>query len=185
MRFALLILTVLAMAAIGCRSVHAADPAFAEVRLGDAAPSWSSGGQTNTSAFAGVNTGLPSWLRWALQPQAQAGGPGGSAWLADTSYRGVVWTVPLASSLLQPDDRLSFGFSLGRGFGYTLPGADLRDLGPLRSAPTTRLGAAIGYEVTPRLSLYVLFDHVTGGVGGLSREDEIANDLGMRMGLRF
>jgi hypothetical protein len=179
MRFGLLIVVALACAvALGRPAPAAEQTTYATVRLGDANDSVDPG-----AAFIGTSSGLPGWLSWALSPQVQSGGIQGAVGLTDRSYRGVSWTVPLASSLLQQDDRLSFGFSLGNGFGDSLAGSDGRDPHDIRPAPTTRLGAAIGYQVTPRLGLYVMFDHVS--VAGLSREDGISNDLGMRLGLRF
>ena len=172
------LLGVLAWAvALACPAL-AAERSYPAVRLGGPAPA-----SDNAAAFAGISSGLPGWLRWALSPQLQTGGVPGATGLTDRSYQVLAWTVPLASSLLQQNDRLSFGFSLGDGFGTSLTGADGRDPRSLPPTPTTRLGAAIGYQVTPNLGLYVMFDHVS--VSGLAREDEIANDLGMRLGLRF
>ena len=156
-----------------------ADAPYPTVRLG-------SGGEPmgSEASFVGTSTGLPGWLRWALAPQFQGGTtPLGAAGLPDRSYRGVAWTMPLAGNLLQRNDRLSFGFSLGNGFGDMLAGDDWRDPATLRPTPTTRMGAAIGYQVTPNFGLFVMFDHVS--VSGIAREDEISNDLGMRLGLRF
>jgi hypothetical protein len=178
MRFRLLILVVLACAVALGRPAPAAEQTYATVRLGSGDDPATAG-----AAFIGTSSGLPGWLRWALTPQVQNGGIQGAVGLADRSYRGVSWTVPLASSVLQAEDRLSFGFSLGNGVGDWLAGDDGRDPHDIRPNPTTRLGAAIGYQVTPRLGLYVMFDHIS--VSGLSREDEISNDLGMRLGLRF
>jgi hypothetical protein len=146
------------------------------VRLGDT-------GGADGAAFAGANTGLPGWLRWALSPQLQFGSAMGSIGMPDRSYRGATWTLPLSSGVLQQNDRLTLGFSLGNGFGESFTNEDGRDPRTLRPTPTTRLGAAIGYQVTSSMGLYVLFDHTT--VSGLSREDEISNDLGMRLGFRF
>jgi hypothetical protein len=173
---AILLLLVLAAAPVG--TARAAGQSYPAVRLGG--PSQD---PASDATFAGISAGLPGWLRWALAPQLQSGGVSGAAGLTDRSYRALAWTVPLATGLLSQNDRLSFGFSLGDGFGSALLGADARDPRSMPPTPTTRLGAAIGYQVTPDLGLYVMFDHVS--VNGLAREDEIANDLGMRLGLRF
>jgi hypothetical protein len=178
MRLAAAVLALLVCSAAGCRPALAADERHPTVRLSAPGAAWG-----HDAAFAGAGTGLPGWLRWALTPRLQSADGPGAAGLTDHSYHVLAWTVPLASSLLQPNDRLSFGFSLGNDVGGLLAGEDGRDPGMLPPTPTTRLGAVIGYQVTPRLGLYVTFDHVS--VSGIAREDEIANDLGMRLGLRF
>jgi hypothetical protein len=172
------VLAALAVVAALCGPA-AADALYPTVRLGNGDQPLGGG-----AAFAGTTTDLPGWLRWALSPQFQGGTtPLGAAGLPDRSYRGVAWTMPLADNILQRNDRLSFGFSLGNGFGDSLAGDGWRDLTTVHPTPTTRFGAAIGYQVTPSLGLFVMFDHVS--VSGIAREDEISNDLGMRLGLRF
>jgi len=175
MRPRLLVLLVAACAVAFGGPATAFEQTDATVRLG--------GGTGDGAGFVGATSGLPGWLRWALAPRLQTGGAQGAVGLTDRTYRGVAWTVPLASGLLGSNDRLSFGFSLGNGFGDGLAGEDGRDPHSPYPIPTTRLGAAIGYQVTPNLGLYVMFDHIS--VSGVAREDEIANDLGMRLGLRF
>ena len=176
MRLGLLVLVVGACAVAFGQPAPAFEQTDATVRLGG-------GGTQAGAAFAGTTSDLPGWLRWALTPQLQTGGTQASAGLTDRTSRGVAWTVPLASGLLQNNDRLSLGFSLGNGFGDWLAGDGAHDPHSPYQTPTTRLGAAIGYQVTPSLGLYVMFDHVS--VSGVAREDEIANDLGVRLGLRF
>ena len=178
MRLRVSVVAALACAAVCGPAAWAAELITPTVRLVPLGSAWG-----DNPAFAGTSTGLPGWLRWALTPQFQSGGTSGAIGLPDPSYRGIAWTMPLANSVLQQNDRLSFGFSLGNGFGDPFTGDDGRDPGAPRQGPTTRLGATIGYQVTPRIGLYVMFDHVS--VSGLSREDQIANDLGMQMGLHF
>jgi hypothetical protein len=157
----------------------AGDVLYPTVRLGTGDEPMGGGTQ-----FVGSSVGLPGWLRWALAPQFQGGAtPLGAIGLPDPTYRGVAWTMPLANGVLQPNDRLSFGFSLGNGLGDSLALDDGLDPRSPHPTPTTRLGAAIGYQLTGNIGLYVMFDHIS--VSGIAREDEISNDLGMRMGLRF
>jgi hypothetical protein len=135
------------------------------------------------TVFVGTSTGLPGWLRWALRTTIQDGTtPVGPAGLPDPSFRGIAWAMPPAENLLQCEHQLSFGFSLGNALGDSLAG-DERDPATFHPTPTTRMGAAIDYHVTPSLGLFLMFNHVS--VGGITREDEISNDLGMRVGLRF
>lgn len=173
----MLLVALTATVALG-RPALAADQTITTVRLGGPAEATQVG-----AAFAGASDGLPGWLRWALSPQIQFGGVMGATGVPDRSYRGLAWTLPLTSGLWQQSDRLSLGFSLGNGFGDAFGNDDNRDPRAVGPTPTTRLGAAIGYQVTSSIGLYVTFDHVT--VSGLSREDEISNDLGMKLGLRF
>jgi hypothetical protein len=135
------------------------------------------------AAFVGTGTGLPGWLRWALSTTIQDGTTAlGPAGLPDRTYPGIAWTMPLGDNLLQCENRLNFGFSLGNALGDSLAG-DERDPATFHPTPTTRMGAAIDYHVTPSLGLFLMSNHVS--VGGITREDEISNDLGMRVGLRF
>jgi hypothetical protein len=180
MRVPVSVLVGLAFLAAVTGPVRADDAVFPTVRLGTGDQAM--GG--SRAAFAGTSTGLPGWLLWALTPQFQGGTtPLGASGQADPTYRGVAWTLPLASGLWQRNDRLSFGFSLGNGLGDSLVDDQTLDPRAPHPTPTTRVGAAIGYQVTDSIGLYVMFDHVS--VSGIAREDEISNDLGMRLGLRF
>lgn len=175
-----------ALAQDGLASVHLGAPGPLSARAG-VLP----GGDR---LFAGAAaSGLPGWLRWALSPQPDSGETAMTANLIGQglgpSYRGLSWSVPLTGGVLHQDDALSFGFSLGHGLGDLTPGGDDRERGLLhgspfpRATPYLRMGAGLSYQVTPRLGLYVLFDHVAGT--GPVRVDESVNDLGMRIGLQF
>ncbi len=185
MRVRVSFLAGLAVAMALAAPASAGEALYPTVRLGSGdQPMGGAGG----AAFAGTSTGLPGWLLWALTPEFQGGTTRlGAAGLADPTYRGVAWTLPLASSVWQRNDRLSFGFSLGNGLanglGEALIDDDTLDPRAPHPTPSTRLGATLGYQVTQSIHLYVMFDHVS--VSGIAREDEISNDLGMRLGLRF
>lgn len=170
---------------------RAQDSAMVSVRLGNSVP-WlgpSSGAATSNNArmlgLAGSPlTGvLPGWLRWALEPEVQVqSAPGAAYGLSGQSYHGLSWSVPLASGLLHQSDALSFGFSIGQTL-TDLTSADNRDRHNALPSPLLRLGAGIGYQVTPRLGLYVLFDHQSSN--GATRVEDVENDLGIRVGLHF
>jgi hypothetical protein len=131
------------------------------------------------SPFSGWTANLPGWLRWAAQPQVQVGGSVNTAVSSQQAYAGLSWTVPLASGVLHADDGLTLGFSLGPallGGGGTPHGLDT-------SGAHLRLGAEVGYQVTPRVGLYVLFDHISSSA--TNHDSESLNDLGVRVGLRF
>ena len=187
MRAPLLILAVLAALGLSQRA-EAAGP-VAEVRLGllwpDFGPPASRlpGANFNAellsvSPFTSWTADLPVWLRWAAEPQVNLGATVNTAGAAQQAYTGLNWTARVASYLLDRDDALTFGFSIGPGWvgGTGAPRG-------LTSGTQLRLGAEIGYQVTPRFGLYVLFDHVASGT--FSNETESLNELGVRVGLRF
>jgi hypothetical protein len=183
-------LFVLAALSLAASRAAADDAMLVQVRLGNAAP-WlggSSGELGSSERLLGVpgtrwTASLPGWLRWALEPQVQMLGTTGTTGVVGPAYRGMSWSVPLATGLLHQDDALSFGFSVGRSLGDFTPGSDNLDRRLAPGQPLLRLGAGIGYQVTPRLGLYVLFDHLASS--GPTHVDESQNDLGIRVGLRF
>ena len=128
--------------------------------------------------LSGWTANIPGWLRWAVTPRVDVGTAFNTAVASRQGYAGLTWTVPLATGLLHQDDGLSFGFSIGPDLlgGPGTPGR-------LDMGPQLRLGAEIGYQVTPRVGLFVLFDHVTSGP--LTHETDSLNELGMRIGLHF
>lgn len=173
---------------------RADDSGLVAVRLGNAVP-WlgngavaTSGDPTNSARLLGVSgtswtAALPGWLRWALEPQVQVLPGAGSAGLSGEGYRGLSWSVPLASGVLHVDDGLSFGFSIGQSLGDPATGSDVLDRRTLSPTPLLRLGAAVGYQVTPRLGVALQFDHQSGS--GAARLDDTENGLGILLGLRF
>ncbi len=128
--------------------------------------------------LTGWTANLPGWLRWAVAPRVNVGATVNTAVATRQGYVGLTWTVPLATGLLHRDDGLSFGFSIGPD----LLGGPATPRG-LDQGAQLRLGAEIGYQVTPRMGLFVLFDHVTGGP--LTHEGDTLNELGVRVGLNF
>ncbi len=181
---ALLLVPIAVLASVPAR----ADGAPAEVRLGvlwpDAGPpvGRQPGADLNAEvlspALFGPWTALPAWLRWAASPRINLGGSLNTAGATQQAYAGLTWTVPLATGLLHREDGLSIGFSVGPELlgGPGVPRG-------LDGGPQLRLGAEIGYQVTPRLGLYVLFDHVSGGA--MAHEGDSLNDVGVRVGLHF
>ena len=128
--------------------------------------------------LTGWTTDLPAWLRWAAAPRVDLGGVLNTAAAANQAYAGLTWTVPLARGILHQDDGVNFGFSIGPDMlgGAAVPHG-------LDQGPQLRLGAELGYQVTPRFGLFVLFDHVTGGP--LTHESDSLNELGVRVGVQF
>jgi hypothetical protein len=172
----------------GVTAAMAADPPV-EVRLGllwpDLGPPSSRLPGVDANAELLIRTplsawtmNLPAWLRWVVAPRVNVGGAVNTAGAANQAYAGLTWTVPLASSLLHQNDGLSFGFSIGPDLigGSAVPHG-------LDQGLQLRLGAEIGYQVTPRMGLFVTFGHVTGGP--LLHETDNLNELGVRVGLHF
>ena len=191
MRFRVPTLLLAATLAAVAPRARADDGVMVQVRLGNAV-SWLGASSTavpRTSArLIGVpgtpwTASLPSWLRWAFEPQAEVLGITETSGTLGQTYRGMTWSVPLATGLLHRDDAISFGFSVGQSFGDFTPNNDGRDRRLASFTPLLHLGAGIGYQVTPRLGLYVLFDHLESS--GPIRAYDNQNDLGIRVGLRF
>jgi lipid A 3-O-deacylase len=134
------------------------------------------------SPFSGLGGFLPSWLRWAAEPQPTIGASINSAGYTSQGYAALTWTVPLFTGLLRDNDGLSLGLSAG---GALNNGRIERedDHAALGSNALFRLGAEIGYQVTPRIGLYVLLDHYSNA--GLARANDGITDLGVRVGWRF
>ena len=167
----------------------AADGPLSEVRLGMLWPDFGppasrpAGTDANaellfTSPFAGWGTNLPAWLQWMATPRVDVGGVLNTAGGPNQGYAGLTWTVPLSTSLLHRTDGVSMGFSIGPdllGGPGTPHGMD--------QGPQLRLGAELGYQMTPRVGMYVLFDRITGGP--LTHEADSINELGVRVGLHF
>lgn len=187
MRLRPLLLALLLAGALTTRAAAADAPA--EVRLGVLWPDLGppSGRLPGTDANAevlldtpltGWTMNLPAWLRWAAQPRVNLGGTLNTAGAANQAYAGLTWTVPLTTGLLHANDGLSFGFSVGPDImgGNAVPTG-------MGQGPLLRLGAELGYQVTPRVGLFVLFDHVSGGP--LTHETDSLNELGVRVGLHF
>lgn len=128
--------------------------------------------------LTGWTMNLPAWLRWVVAPRVNVGGVLNTAWAANQAYAGLTWSVPLATSLLRADDGISFGFSVGPDVlgGNAVPHG-------LDQGAQLRLGAEVGYQVTPSMGLYVQFNHVTSGPA--AHESDGLNELGMRVGLHF
>jgi lipid A 3-O-deacylase len=171
-----------------------ADTIFSEVRLGVLAHDVHfAGGRENgadinaellfTSPFAGLGDDLPGWMRWLAEPRPTIGGSVNTDGYTSQGYAGLTWTIPLANALLRPNDELDLGFFFGgEGNNGHVDHPD-RDHKALGSNVLFRLGGEIGYQVTPRVGLYVLFDHASNA--GFARYNESINDLGARVGLRF
>jgi len=131
-----------------------------------------------TTPLTGWTLNLPAWLRWATAPRVNLGGTVNSAGAANQVYAGLTWTVPLANRLVGRTDGLSFGFSIGPDLlsGNAVPHG-------LDQGPQLRLGAELGYQVTPQLGVFLQFNHVTSSTA--VHDGDGMNELGVRVGLHF
>lgn len=191
MRFGRFATGVMVALGVAAGPVGAQTPSGVQVRLGTglawigSADALDPGRHGRLALMPGTSwtAAVPGWLRWALQPQVQTLNVTTTGGGTLQGYRGLSWSVPLTGGLLHQDDTLSFGFTVGQGLGDLNIASDPGDRRMVPSMPYLRLGAAVGYQVTPRIGLYVLFDHLAGG--GPTHEEESQNDLGIRVGLRF
>lgn len=174
---------------VAATAAAAAVPPATEVRLGvlvpDLGPSPGQLPGANLNAelllptpLTGWTLNLPAWLRWATAPRVNFGGSVNTAGAANQIYAGLTWTVRLANDVLRQSDGLSFGFSIGPDLlgGNAVPHG-------LDQGPQLRLGAELGYQVTPTLGLYVQLDHITSS--SAARENDGLTELGVRVGLHF
>jgi lipid A 3-O-deacylase len=170
-----------------------ADDIFSEVRLGVLSHDMHFAGNRERGAdfngevlfvspFTGLGAGLPSWVRWLAEPQPMIGVSINSSGYTSEGYAGLTWTLPLLARLLRDSDGVSLDLSAGGEVnnGRINGGGDHVALG---SNAMFRLSAELGYQVTPRVGLYVLLDHYSNA--GLARENAGITDLGVRVGLRF
>jgi hypothetical protein len=125
----------------------------------------------------------PGWLRWALQPRPTIGAAFNTSGLTNQYYLGATWSWFLAQNVVNPGDGIILGYFFGPGFND----------GQLHNGNTTRkaLGSHIlfrealdlGYQINPTWSITAYIDHISNG--GLVKENQSINDVGLRLGYRF
>jgi hypothetical protein len=126
---------------------------------------------------------VPDYLRWAVQPRPTIGGEINTSGFTNQAYVGATWSWLLASNLLRPGDGIALSYFFGPGFND----GDIIAKAPNRKS----LGAHIlfreafdlGYLITPVYQVSVFIDHVSNG--GLAKQNESINDVGVRFGYRF
>jgi lipid A 3-O-deacylase len=128
-------------------------------------------------------SGLPTWLAWIAQPRPNLGGDLNTAGATDELYAGLDWTVPLSPRVLLGDDRLTLDLDFGGGANNGEIAPTVPDRKALGSNVLFRLAGEIGWHPTPRLGVFLLYEHYSNG--GTARYNESLNDFGGRVGLRF
>jgi lipid A 3-O-deacylase len=127
--------------------------------------------------------GVPWYLRWMVQPRPTIGGEFNTSGFTNQYYFGATWTWQLASNVVMPGDGVTFGYFFGPSFN---------DGDIIGKAPNKKsLGANVlfreafelGYRITPVYQVSGFLDHVSNG--GLAKQNQSINDVGVRFGFRF
>jgi hypothetical protein len=118
-----------------------------------------------------------------VQPRPTIGGEINTSGFTNQAYFGATWTWQLANNVVMPGDGVTFGFFFGPSFN---------DGDIIGKAPNKKsLGANVlfreafelGYQITPVYTVSGFFDHVSNG--GLAKQNQSINDVGVRFGFRF
>jgi hypothetical protein len=125
----------------------------------------------------------PSYVRWMLQPRPTLGGLFNTAGYTNQYYFGATWTWQLASSVLRPDDGITFGIFFGPGFNDGEIVATQPDRKSLGSHVLFREALELGYRINPVWEISAYIDHVSNA--GFARYNQSLNDVGGRIGFRF
>jgi lipid A 3-O-deacylase len=126
---------------------------------------------------------LPWYLQWMAQPRPTVGGEINTSHFTSQAYFGATWTWQLASNLMRPDD----GIALSYFFGPSVNDGDIVAKKPNRKSLGSNIlfreALELGYRINPVYQISVLVDHVSNG--GLAKQNQSINDLGVRFGVRF
>ena len=127
--------------------------------------------------------GLPPYLQWMAQPRPTLGGEINTSGFTDQAYFGATWTWQLASNLLRPGDGIVLGFFFGPSFNDGNIIGKAPNQKSLGSHVLFREALELGYRITPIIQISGFVDHVSNG--GLAKQNESINDLGVRFGVVF
>ena len=126
---------------------------------------------------------LPAYLRWMVQPRPTLGGEFNTSGFTNQYYFGATWTWQLASNVLRPGDGVTGSIFFGPGFndGDIIARAPNRK--SLGSHVLFREALELGYRITPVYQISGFVDHVSNG--GLAKQNQSINDVGVRFGVGF
>lgn len=127
--------------------------------------------------------GAPDWIRWALQPRPTIGGSINTAGMTDQAYVGANWAWFLKQNLFNPDDGIVLGYFFGPGFNDGKIQSNLHDRKSLGSHVLFREALDLGYQINQTWEISAYIDHISNG--GLAKQNESINDVGLRLGYRF
>ena len=131
-------------------------------------------------AWAGT---VPAYLRWMVQPRPTIGGEINTDGFTNQAYVGATWSWLLASNLVQPSDGIVLSYFFGPGFNDGDIVATAPDRKSLGSHILFREALELGYLITPVYQVSAFIDHVSNG--GLAKQNQSINDVGVRLGVRF
>jgi len=125
----------------------------------------------------------PPWIHWALQPRPTIGGDINTAGDTDQAYVGATWSWYLTQNLFRPGDGIVLDYFFGPGFnnGEVKSTSDNRK--SLGSWILFREGVDLGYQINPLWVISAHIDHISNG--GLAKQNESINDVGIRLGYRL
>jgi lipid A 3-O-deacylase len=126
---------------------------------------------------------LPAYLRWMVQPRPTLGGEFNTSGFTNQYYFGATWTWQLASNIFAPGDGVTAGIFFGPGFndGDIIARAPNRK--SLGSHVLFREAVELGYRINPVYQISGFVDHVSNG--GLAKQNQSINDVGVRFGVGF
>jgi hypothetical protein len=126
---------------------------------------------------------LPPYLRWMVQPRPTIGGEINTSGYTNQAYIGATWSWQLASNLVNPGDGIALSYFFGAGFNDGDIIATAPDRKSLGSHVLFREALEVGYRINPVYQVSVMVDHVSNG--GLAKQNQSINDIGVRLGIRF
>jgi hypothetical protein len=125
----------------------------------------------------------PSWLKWTLQPRPTIGGAINTAGDTDQAYVGATWSWFLMQNIINPGDGIVLGYFFGPGFNDGKIQSHDSDRKALGSNILFREAFDLGYQINPTWEISAYIDHISNG--GLAKENQSINDVGLRLGYRF
>jgi lipid A 3-O-deacylase len=133
-----------------------------------------------TPVPARLTADLPPLYRWMLEPRVHVGFSANTEGYTSQGYFGLTWTTMLARDVLRPGDGIRFDIFFGGSVNDGKHASTEPDRKSLGGNLLFRLGGEIGYQIDPRWSVSLFFDHQSNG--GLARINEGMNNLGLRLG---
>jgi lipid A 3-O-deacylase len=127
--------------------------------------------------------GAPWYLQWMVQPRPTIGGEFNTSGFTNQYYFGATWTWQLAGNLLQPGDGIALSYFFGPGFNDGDIIATAPDRKSLGSHVLFREALELGYRINPVYQISGFIDHVSNG--GLAKQNQSINDVGVRFGVAF
>ena len=127
---------------------------------------------------------VPAYLRWMVQPRPTIGGEINTSGFTNQAYFGATWTWQLAGNVLQAGRRhCARAIFSGPASTMATSSRTAPDRKSLGSHVLFREALELGYLITPVYQVSALLDHVSNG--GLAKQNQSINDLGVRFGVRF